>query len=166
MLRSSASSRSDTTACPDALRLKCQSLALATSVRRSAMSRRLTLVVGSDHELLGAQAAGLEAVEGERGQVEGRLATGGELGQVLTDRGRLLEAVAREAGGEEEALVVPRLAHDRGVVGAHLVVTPPLRLDHAVREGREAVDRQRDELLDARLAAADDDPRPLAADVD
>ena len=76
--------------------------------------------------------------------------------------GRLLEAVAREARRVQEAPGRRRLAHDRVVVGADLVVAPPAALDRQLEDQREALERVLGDVLELGLASAEDDARPLA----
>ena len=89
-----------------------------------------------------------------------------ELRHVLADRGRLLEAVAREARRVQEAAGARRLAHDRVVVGADLVVAPPAALDRQLEDQREALERVLGDILELDLASAEDDARPLGVEVE
>src|SRR5207244_8010767 len=77
------------------------------------------------------EAAGIEERE-----VEGGLAVQEPLGDIPAGGGRVLEAVAAEADGEEEALDARRPADDRVVVGRQRPEARPAAGDPRVLEDR------------------------------
>src|SRR5216110_1119311 len=83
-----------------------------------------------------AEAAGIE-----EGEVEGGRAVDEPLGDIPAGGGRVLEAVAAEADGEEEALDARRPADDGVVVGRERAESRPAAGDPRVRDDRQAVDR-------------------------
>src|SRR5213083_901608 len=92
-----------------------------------------------------AEAAGIE-----EGEVEGGRAVDEPLGDIPAGGGRVLEAVAAEADGEEEALDARRPADDRVVVGRERPEARPAAGDPRVLEDRQAVDRLLHGVLDLR----------------
>src|SRR5581483_3743764 len=120
----------------------------------------------SDDEGLAALLAAREALEGEGGEVERRRPAGDELRDVRADRRRLLEAMAGEAGRVEKPRRLRRLADDRVVIRADLVVAPPRALDREICQHRQPPDRRLGELLERLLATAEDEARPLAVEVE
>src|SRR5918995_383873 len=89
-----------------------------------------------DDELLFAGLPASEAVCGEGGEVQGGNDADDPLREVLADGRTLLEAVPREARRIEEPARVGSLSDKRVVIGAHLVIAPPGRLDGQVGEER------------------------------
>ena len=95
-------------------------------------------------------------------EVERRLAAGDELGDVLADRRRLLEAVAGEAGRVEEARRLGGLADDRVVVRATPRSSPTTTTGSgSSSEHRQPPRRGLGQLLERLLAAAEDEARAL-----
>src|SRR2546428_8580838 len=89
------------------------------------------------------EAAGIEERE-----VEGGLAVQEPLGDIPAGGGRVLEAVAAEADGEEEALDARRPADDRVVVGRERPEARPAAGDPRALDDRQALDRLRHQLFD------------------
>src|SRR6185437_10529388 len=86
----------------------------------------------SDNVELGAQHGIAEAGHAQRGDVDERRAAQNQVAEDLAHGGALQEAVAREAGGIEEAADTLGLSDDRVVVGRDLVQAGPAPLDAGV----------------------------------
>src|SRR2546430_6559868 len=89
-----------------------------------------------------------EAAGIEKGEVEGGRAVHEPLGDIPAGGGRMLEAVAAEADGEEEALDARRPAADGVIVGRERAESRPAAGDPRVGDDRQAVDRLLHRLLD------------------
>src|SRR5438132_14108321 len=105
-------------------------------------------------------AAPREAAGIEEGEVEGGPAVHEPLGDIPAGGGRVLEAVAAEADGEEEALDARRPADDGVVVGRERAESRPAAGDPRVGDDRQAVDRLLHRVLD--LPPVDRDVEVLA----
>src|SRR6266545_2599373 len=98
---------------------------LASDTRRPSVIAPPLVSARSYDEGFGSSQPPLEARDIECGQVEGRLPARDQLRDMLTDRRRLLEAVAGEPRRVEEPFGLRRLPDERVPIRADLVVAPP-----------------------------------------
>src|SRR2546428_11287152 len=129
----------------ESLRRSPRSLSTPMPSRVSARVRAL-LRVGASVML--PSTAPREAAGIEEREVEGGLAVREPLGDIPAGGGRVLEAVAAEAEGEEDALDAGRPADDRVVVGRERPEARPAAGDPRVLEDRQAMDRLLHRVLD------------------
>jgi hypothetical protein len=87
---------------------------------------------GSDDVQLGSVLRLLEAVDGQRGDVDRRLPAKEQVSDDLTDGGTLEKAVPGEAGRIQQPGGLWRLADEGVVVGGHLIEAGPAAGDAAV----------------------------------
>src|SRR5262245_64416893 len=91
----------------------------------------------------------------EQREVHRRLALGQPLRHEAARRGRVLEAVAAEADGQEDSLDARRPADDRVIVGSEGPKPRPAAGDARALDDRQAANRLVDRLLALRAAHRD-----------
>src|SRR3990172_6235019 len=118
-------------------------LVITTTGREFGAGSTLGSQTGSDDVGLPDELAAGEALQAERGDIDGGRGAGHELRDDLADNRGVLEAVAGEAVREVEALEALHGAEDRVMVARHLVEPDPRSSQAGLLEGRQDTHRLR-----------------------